>query len=137
MVPPEVAPAPTTVWISSMNRIASRAFAQCADHALDALLEVAAKPGAGEQRAKIEGNDAYFAEHCRHLAGHDAARDSFHDRGLADSRIAHQHRAVLVPAPQDLQGAVDLRAAADQRVEGPLGGARRQVGGEPFQHLRR
>ena len=136
-MPPEVAPAPTTVWISFDEQDCVAAFAQRAEHPLDALLEVAAKPGAGEQRAQVEGNDAHPMEHRRHLAGSEAARDSLHDRGLADPRIAHQHRAVLVPAPQDLQGAVDFRAAADQRVEGPLGGTRRQIGGEPFQHMRR
>ena len=56
--PPLVAPAPTTVWISSMKRIAPGILLQRLDHRLQALLEVAAEARAGEQRAHVERVDA-------------------------------------------------------------------------------
>ena len=55
--PPLVAPAPTMVWISSMNRIAFGLFLIALDHALEPLLELAAELGAGEQRAHVERVD--------------------------------------------------------------------------------
>ncbi len=54
IAPPDVAPAPITVWISSMNRIASLWLLDLLHHLLQALLEVAAIAGAGEQRAHVE-----------------------------------------------------------------------------------
>ena len=108
-----------------------------AQHPFDALLEVAAESGAGQQRAQIEGDDAGAAERRRHLAAGDALRQAFDDGGLADSGIPHQYRVVLLPASQNLQRAGDLAGAADQRVDASAGGARRQVGGEPFQELAR
>ena len=56
-VPPEAAPAPISVWISSMNRIALRLVLQLLEHALQALLEVAAVLGAGQQRAHVQRID--------------------------------------------------------------------------------
>ena len=57
IAPPEVAPAPITVWISSMNRIAFGQLLELGDDRLQPLLEVAAVAGAGEQRAHVERVD--------------------------------------------------------------------------------
>jgi len=54
IAPPEVAPAPMTVWISSMKRIALRAVFEFLHDRLQPLLEVAAIAGAREQRAHVE-----------------------------------------------------------------------------------
>jgi hypothetical protein len=56
MTPPEAAPAPITVWISSMNRIAPGCL-QDPDDGLEALLEIAAVLGAGDQCAHVERVD--------------------------------------------------------------------------------
>ena len=56
-----------------------------------------------------------------------------HERGLADPGVAHEHRVVLAPAAEDLQGALQLLAAADQGVELALPRPLREVhrvGGE-------
>ena len=55
--PPEVAPAPITVWISSMKRIAPGMFFNSVEHILEPLLEIAAVARAGQQRAHIERED--------------------------------------------------------------------------------
>ena len=56
-------------------------------------------------------------QHVGHLAIDDAARQAFGDRRLADARIADEERIVLLPPAEDLDGAVDLRLAADQRID--------------------
>ena len=87
------------------------------DHLLEALLEIAAVARAGEQRAHVEREHGRALEHVRNLAMHDAAREPFGDRGLADAGIADEQRIVLLPAAQHLDGAADLGVAPDQRVD--------------------
>ena len=90
---------------------------QLLDHLLQPLLEIAAIAGAGEQRAHVEREHGGVGEHLRHLAVDDAARQPLGDRGLADARLAHEQRVVLLPPAQHLDGAADLGLAADQRVD--------------------
>ena len=87
------------------------------DHLLEPLLEVAAIARAGEQRAHVEREHGRVLQHVRHFAVHDAARQAFGDRGLADAGIADEQRIVLLPAAQHLDGAADLGVAADQRID--------------------
>src|SRR4029079_16233494 len=47
----------------------------------------------------------------------DLAGETLRDRGFADARVADVERVVLRPAAKDLHGPVDLRHAADQRVD--------------------
>ena len=108
--PPDAAPAPMMVWISSMKRIAPGFCLSASMHALEALLEVAAVPGAGEQRAHVERVDRAVAQDVRHLALEDAQREAFGDGGLADARLADEERVVLAAAAQDLDRALDLVA---------------------------
>ena len=87
------------------------------DDLLQPLLEVAAIAGAGEQRAHVEREDGGVAQDFRHFAVDDAARQTFRDRGLADAGVADEQRVVLLAAAQHLDGAADLRVAADQRID--------------------
>ena len=41
-------------------------------------------------------------------------------RGLADARLADEHRVVLAAAAEDLDRPLDLGVAADERVDEPL-----------------
>ena len=50
---PLAPPAPTMVWISSMNRMTSRLFLKLIHHRLHALLELPAVFGAGDQRGDV------------------------------------------------------------------------------------
>ena len=97
------------------------------EHALQALLELAAELGAGDQRAHVEREDALVLQALGHLAIDDAQREAFDDRGLADAGLADQHRVVLGAPLQHLDGAADLVVAADHRVELAVGGALGQV----------
>ena len=53
----------------------------------------------------------------RHVAVDDAQRQALDDGGLADARLADQHRIVLGAPRQHLNGAADFLVAADHRVE--------------------
>ena len=106
-----------TVWISSMNRMAPVVGLQLLDHLLEPLFEVAAVACAGEQRAHVEREHRRVREHVRHFAVDDAPRQTFRDGGLADAGIADEQRVVLLPAAEDLYGAVDLLVASDQRID--------------------
>ena len=116
-VPPEAAPAPISVWISSMNRIAFGWSFSVLQHALQALLEIAAVLGAGQQRAHVERVDDRLGQHLGHVALRDAPGQALGDRGLADAGLADQQRVVLAAAAQDLDDALDLVLAADQRID--------------------
>jgi len=71
----------------------------------------------GKQRAHVEQEDGGIAQHVRHFAVHDAARQTLGDGGLADAGFADEERIVLLPPAQHLNGAVDLGLAADQRID--------------------
>ena len=87
------------------------------DDLLETFLEIAAISGAGEQRAHVERKHRRALEHVRNLAVHDPACKTFGDRGFADAGIADEQRIVLLPAAQNLNGAIDLGIAADQRID--------------------
>ncbi len=99
------------------------------EHALQALLELAAIFGAGNQRAHVEGEQLLALQAFRHVAIDDAQRQPLGDRGLADAGLADQHGIVLGAPRQHLDGAADFLVAADDRVELALAGVRRQVAG--------
>ena len=69
------------------------------------------------KRAHIEREDRGVLQHFGHFALDDAARQPFGNRRLADAGIADIERIVLRAAAQDLNGAVDLGLAADQRID--------------------
>ena len=95
------------------------------EHGLQAFLELAAKLGARDQRAHVEGQDALAAQPFRHLVIDDALRQPLDDGRLAHARLADQHGVVLGSPLQDLDRSPDLVIAADDRVElalfGPFG----------------
>ncbi len=90
---------------------------QRGQHALQALLEVAAVLGAGDQRAQVQRVDDRVGQHLGDAALDDSLGQALGDRGLADAGLAHVQRVVLAPAAQHLDGALDLVGAADQRVD--------------------
>ena len=100
---------------------------QLLQHRLEALLELAAVLRPGEQRRQVEHQQALVLQAFGHLAVDDALRQALDDRGLADARLADQHRVVLGAALQDLDAAADLVVAADHRVELALAGPVGQV----------
>ena len=117
-IAPSALPAPISVCISSMNRMMPpSAEVTSGQHGLEPLLELAAVFRAGDQRAEIERQQLLVLEAFRHVAVEDAQRQALDDRGLADAGFADQHRIVLGPPRQHLNGAADFLVAADHRIE--------------------
>src|SRR6185437_4704871 len=71
----------------------------------------------GDERPHVERVDRAGAQHFGHLALDDLARQAFGDGGLADAGIADEERVVLLPAAENLDRALDLGIAADQRID--------------------
>ena len=97
---------------------------------LQALFELAAILGAGDDQRKIQRQNALVGEEGRHVAVGDALGQAFDDGGLADARLADQHRIVLGAAAQDLHHALELVVAADQRIEQAVHRGLRQIAAE-------
>ena len=129
-MPPLVAPAPTIVCSSSTKRIGFGAPLERRDERLEALLEVAAKARAGQQRPGVEREDLGAAQRLGGVVAGQALREPLDERGLADAGLADEDGVVLAAAAEHLERAGDLGLAADERVE--LAGARplREVDGE-------
>ena len=102
---------------------------QLLEHRLQALLEVAAVLGAGQQRTHVQRIDGGVLEHLGRVALHDAPGQPFGNGSLANASLAHQQRIVLAPAHQHLDDALQLALAADQRVDPTLAGGCVEIGG--------
>ena len=127
-IAPSALPAPTSVCISSMNRMMPpSADVTSLQHGLQPLLELAAIFRAGDQRAHVEREQLLVLQALRHVAVDDAQREAFDDGGLADAGLADQHRIVLRAPRQHLDGAADFLVAADHRVELAVARRLRQV----------
>ena len=105
------------------------------EHRFEALFELAAELRAGDQRAHVERDHALVLQAFGHVAAHDAAGQAFHDGGLADARLADQHRIVLGAARKHLDHAADLFVAADHRIELALRGELRQIAAVFFERF--
>ena len=96
-------------------------------HGLDALLELAAVFRAGDHQREVERDDAFVAQHFRHVALGDFLRQALDDGGLAHAGFAEQHGIVLRAAAENLDDALDFVLAADDRVQFALAGEFGQV----------
>ncbi len=114
---------------SALSRSKERLYSYAAvagrglDNRLEALLEVAAKARAGEQRAHVERENLDVLEHRGDAAIVNCERESFGERGLTDARFADEDGVVLAAAQQDVDCAFDLVFASDERIDLALGGA--------------
>ena len=84
---------------------------------LQALLELAAVLGSGDQRSHVERPHTLALEAGRDVTGDDALGEAFGNRGLADAGLADQDRVVLRPAREHLDRAANLLVATDNGVE--------------------
>ena len=117
-IAPSALPAPTSVCISSMNRMMppSDDVTSCST----ALSRSSNSPryfAPAIKRAHVERQELLVLQALGHVAVDDALREAFDDRGLADAGLADQHRIVLGAARQHLDGAADFLVAADHRVD--------------------
>ena len=90
---------------------------QLPEQALQTLFEIAAILGARQQRTQVEGVDGAVFEHVRYIAVDDHLGESFGDRRLADTGLAHIERVVLTPPAENLHGPLHLVAPTDQRID--------------------
>src|SRR5581483_570051 len=93
------------------------AGADLLQHLLEALLEVAAVAGAGDQRAEVQRVQLLALERLGHVVGDDALREALDDGGLADAGLADENGVVLGAAGEHLHDALDLALAPDDGVE--------------------
>src|SRR5438552_7453582 len=104
-------------------------------HLLEALLELAAVLGTGDQRREVERVDLLALQDLGHLVAGDARGETLDDGRLTDAGLADQDRVVLRPAREDLHHALDLGLASDNRIELRLGCELRQVAAELVEQL--
>ena len=98
------------------------------------MLEVAAILGARQQRAHIQRINARAFEDFRHILLHDAPRQAFGNRRLADASLAHQQWIILAAPAQRLDHALKFGFASDQRVDLAGQSLRIEVQRIAFQH---
>ena len=132
---PSAAPAPTRVWISSMNRDDVAAGADLLEHLLQALLEVARGSGAGHQGAEVEGVEL--------LVGSVSGRCPRRWPGPGPRRWRSCRRRARRSAPgcswcggEDLHDPLGLAVATDHRVELLCPGELGEVAAELVEHER-
>ena len=82
-----------------------------------AIFEFAAILGSRDHRAEIQRDDAFSLQRFRNIAGNDALRQPFDNRGLADAGLANQDGIVLGSARQNLNHAADFFVAPNHRIE--------------------
>ena len=104
-------------------------------HLLEALLELAAVLRAGDQGGQVQRVDLLALEQLGHVGVGDALGQALDHRGLADARLADQHRVVLRAPREDLHDPLDLGLATDHGVELALGGELGQVAAELVEQL--
>ncbi len=120
---PSEAPAPTTVWSSSMKRMTSPSDSWTSLRT--ALRRSSNSPRylAPAMRApEVEGHHALVLEGLGDVAVDDAPGEALDDGGLAHAGLADEDRVVLGAAGEDLDDAADLVVAADDGVELALAG---------------
>src|SRR5205814_9187130 len=72
---------------------------------------------AGDQRPRIEGDDAFVFQTFGDVTAEDAAGQAFDDRRLADAGLADQHRIIFRATREHLDDAANFFVATDDRVE--------------------
>ena len=84
--------------IDKENRVVRAA--ELFDDLLEALFELAAVLGAGNERADVQGQDTLVHECLGDVTANDPVGQALRDRRLADARLADQRGIVLRPARQ-------------------------------------
>ena len=91
--------------------------------------------GTRHKRAHIEAENLFRFQIFRHIATHNAVRQSFGNGRFADTGFAYQNRVVFGASAQNLQHAPNLVIATDNGVEFAAASALVQVDGVFFERL--
>ncbi len=92
-------------------------FLQLLQDGLQALFEVAAIFGPGQQGAHVERIHDSVLQYFRHFALHHTPGQAFGDGSLAHAGFADEQGVVLAAAAQRLDDAFDFGFAPDQRID--------------------
>ena len=92
-------------------------FGDFLQHGFQAVFKFAAVFRAGNQRRKVQSDDALRAQHFGHIARDDSLREPFDDGRLADARLADQDGIIFRAPRENLHDAADFIVAADDRIE--------------------
>ena len=133
---PSAEPAPTMVCSSSMNRMM---FLERRISSMTALMRSSNWPRylvPATIKARSRVMTRLSRSSSGHVAGGDFLGQAFDDGGLADAGLAEQHRIVLGAAAENLDHALDLVLAADDRVHLAFAGDLGQVAAEGFERGR-
>ena len=87
------------------------------ENLLEALFELTAVLGAGDDRGQIEHHEPLAQQHLGHLFGDDALGQALGDGGFADAGLTDEHRVVLGAAAENRDNAANLRLAAHHGIE--------------------
>jgi len=122
-------------FVDKQDDLAGRA-ADLVHDALHPFLEFAAVLRAGDEAREIQGDHALVAQRVGDIALDDALRQPFGDRRLADARFADECGIILGTAGEDLNDALDLARAADDRIELVFAGEHREIAAVGVQRRR-
>ena len=117
---PSAEPAPISEWISSMKTMISLFSLSSLRIPLSRSSNWPRYLVPATISDRSSASDPLRGEEDRHPSLDDALRQPLDDGGLADPRLAEQDRVVLGAPGEDLDDALDLALAADQRVEAAL-----------------
>src|SRR4051794_23643389 len=82
---------------------------------LDSLFELATIFGSRDHQREVERNNTLVAQQLRDVPIGDLLREPFRDGGFAHTGFADQHRIVLGAAAENLNYALNLVPAANDR----------------------
>ncbi|MNV36826.1 hypothetical protein D3C71_1283190 [compost metagenome] len=117
--------------VDEQNRIGL--VLQRLENALEALLKITPVLGACQQCAHVERVDRGLGQDFRHIVLGNPPGQTLGNRRLAHASFTHQQWVVLAAAAQDLDRALHLVVAPDQRIDLAVFGGLVQVLGELFQ----
>ena len=100
-----------------------------------ALLELTAILRAGENSAHIERPDDRVFQHGRNLILRDLEREPLGDCSLTDAGLTDEEGIVLPSPAENLNGSLQLRLAADKRIDLTFLRPLVQVDGEEFERI--
>ena len=107
---------------------AALALADFFEHGLEPFLKFAAVLGAGDQRAHVKRENGFVFQAFRHVAAHNALRQTLGNGGFADARLADENGVVFRFAGEDADDVPDLHVTADHGVQLVFPGALDKVG---------
>ncbi len=87
------------------------------DNLRETRLEISAIHGACDERGHVEAQHAVRRNSVGDVALGDAFRETFDDRRFSDAGFAYEQRIVFCTARKHIDDALDLRVAADDRID--------------------